>query len=288
MLSASLMKLSFIIVNYNVTDLLRNCLHSIQKYANGVDYECVIIDNDSPDVSWKVLKEEFPEFHFIENKANEGFSKANNKAIQQAKGEYLLLLNPDTELEGNYIKELLAFADLQTDFGCLGVRFHDAKGNFLPECKRSAPDVINSFKKLFLPFSKNEQKNYYRNDIPEDAIAKVEVITGAFMLIKRKVYEEVGGLDERYFMYGEDIDLCYTLLKNGYQNWYYGPYSILHYKGESTIKDEKYLKNFFGAMQIYIQKYYSQHTLSFFFIQMGLFLRYRIALLNYSIKKAFS
>ena len=282
------MKLSFIIVNYNVTVLLRNCLRSIQKYATGIDYECIVIDNQSSDTSWKDLIQEFPEFHFIENQSNEGFSKANNKAVAQAKGEYILLLNPDTELEGFYLQELLDFADQQKDFGCLGVCFHDAEGNFLPECKRSAPDILNSFKKLFLPFSKNEQKSYYRNDIPEDAIAKVEVITGAFMLIKRNLYQKIGGLDERYFMYGEDIDLCYTLLRNGYQNWYYGKYSILHYKGESTIKDGKYLKNFFGAMKLYVEKYYRQNLFQFLFLSLGLSLRYRIALLSYHIKKAFS
>ncbi|MGL6126694.1 glycosyltransferase family 2 protein, partial [Chryseobacterium artocarpi] len=252
------MKLSVIIVNYNVTQLLRNCLLSLQKYIKDVDYEVIVIDNASTDTSWKDLIPGFPNIHFISSNINGGFSKANNKAIKTAKGEYVLLLNPDTELEGFYIKELLDFSDSKVKFGCLGVRMHDAEGNFLPESKRSVPDMFNSFEKLFTNLKNNNSKSYYRNDIGEDAIAEVEVITGAFLLIKRAVYEEIGGLDESYFMYGEDIDLCYTLLRKGYENYYYGNASLLHHKGESTVKDEVYLKRFYGAMQIFIDKYYKE------------------------------
>lgn len=277
------MKLSIIIVNYNVTQLLKNCLFSIQKFLNEVDYEVIVIDNQSPDSSWKELINEFPSVQFIENSANEGFAKANNKAAKSAIGEYILLLNPDTEIEGNYMKEILDFADNQVNFGCLGVRFHDFNGNFLPECKRSVPNVLNSFEKLFTPIqSKNlTKKSYYRNDISETEIAEVEVITGAFLLIKRNLYLEIGGLDETYFMYGEDIDLCYTLLRKGYKNWYFGKYSILHIKGESTIKDRKYLENFYGAMQIFIEKYYKkQSPLQYQFLKIGLKLRHQFAKLQ--------
>ncbi len=271
------MKLSVIIVNYNVTQLLRSCLLSLQKYIREIEYEVVVIDNASTDTSWQELITEFPDIHFISSETNGGFSKANNQAIQAAKGEYILLLNPDTEFEGFYMKELLDFADAQPSFGCLGVRMHDVEGNFLPESKRSVPDMFNSFEKLFTNFKKNNSKSYYRNDIEENEVAEVDVVTGAFLLAKKAVYEKIGGLDEAYFMYGEDIDLCYTFLRNGYKNFYYGKVSILHYKGESTIKNEVYLSRFYGAMQIFIDKYYKESKpVQYSFLKAGLKLRHQI------------
>jgi len=274
-------KLSVIIVNYNVTKLLRNCLHSIEKYLPSIHYEVIVADNRSTDESWKVLIEEFPKVKFLALEENFGFAKANNLAVKNALGEYILILNPDTEIESNDIKTLLDFADSKENFGCLGVRMHDANGNFLPESKRSVPDMFNSFEKLFTGFKKNNSKSYYRNDIGEFDIAEVEVITGAFFLCKKAVYEKVGGLDEKYFMYGEDVDLCYTLLQNGFQNYYYGEISILHHKGESTIKDEVYLERFYGAMQIFIDKYYkTQKPIQYSFLKAGLQLRHKIELIK--------
>ncbi|MDR6920947.1 GT2 family glycosyltransferase [Chryseobacterium sp. 2987] len=271
------MKLSVIIVNYNVTRLLRSCLLSVQKYTDKETCEIIVIDNASTDSSWKDLVSEFPEVRFIASESNDGFAIANNKAIKTASGEYLLILNPDTELEGFYMQELLDFADSKPDFGGLGVRMHDAEGVFLPESKRSVPDMFNSFEKLFTNFKKNNSKSYYRNDINEYAVAEVEVVTGAFLLVKKDVYEKIGGLDEAYFMYGEDIDLCYTLLKHGYKNYYYGKASILHHKGESTVKDEVYLERFYGAMQIFIDKYYkSSKPVQYSFLKAGLKLRHKI------------
>lgn len=275
------MKLSVIIVNYNVTNLLRNCLHSIEKYLPSIHYEVIVADNRSTDESWKILIEEFPKVKFLALKENFGFAKANNLAIENALGEYILILNPDTEIESNDFKILLNFADSKENFGCLGVRMHDANGNFLPESKRSVPDMFNSFEKLFTGFKKTNSKSYYRNDIGEFDIAEVEVITGAFFLCKKAVYEKVGGLDEKYFMYGEDVDLCYTLLQNGFQNYYYGEISILHHKGESTIKDEVYLERFYGAMQIFIDKYYkTQKPIQYSFLKAGLQLRHKIELIK--------
>lgn len=271
------MRLSVIIVNYNVTQLLRNCLLSVRKYLADINYEVIVVDNASTDLSWKNLISEFPEVHFISSETNDGFAKGNNKAIKAAKGEYLLLLNPDTELEGFCMKEILDFADSHKDFGCLGVRMHDAEGNFLPESKRSVPDMFNSFEKLFTNFKKNNSKSYYRCDINEQAVAEVDVITGAFLLVKKEVYQKVGGLDEAYFMYGEDIDLCYTLLRNGFKNFYYGKASILHHKGESTVKNEVYLERFYGAMHIFIDKYYRKSKpVQYSFLKAGLNLRHKI------------
>ena len=263
--------------------MLRNCLNSILQYISNVDYEVIVMDNLSPDDSWKVLIDEFPNVKFIENTANEGFAKANNKAAKLATGEYILLLNPDTEFEGNMMKEILDFTDLQSNFGCLGVRLHDLEGRFLPESKRSVPSVYNSFEKLFTPFSskKKSKKGYYRNHIAETDIAEVDVITGAFLLMKRNLYLEINGLDETYFMYGEDIDLCYTLIRKGYKNWYFGKSSVLHIKGESTVKDKKYLENFYGAMQIFIRKYYKkQNPIQYLFLKLGLKVRHFIAKLQ--------
>lgn len=265
------MKLSIIIVHYNVSDLLRNCVKSLQKYILNLEFEIIVIDNCSPDESWKILIEEFSDVKFIASTENKGFSCANNTAVKTAKGEYILLLNPDTEFEGFYMKEILQFADSIEQFGCLGVRMHDKKGNFLPESKRAVPDMVNSFEKLFTNYKNNTKKSYYRTDIGEFDIAEVEVITGAFFLVKKKVYEKVGGLDEAYFMYGEDIDLCYTLLREGFKNFYYGKSSILHYKGESSVKDKIYFDRFYGAMQIFLNKYYrKQNPLKFKLLSAGL------------------
>jgi GT2 family glycosyltransferase len=184
------------------------------------------------------------------------------------------------------MKDILEFADQQKDLGCLGIRMHDAAGNFLPESKRSVPDMFNSFEKLFINFKKKKSKSYYRNDIKEFDIAEVEVITGAFLLIKRDLYLEIGGLDEKYFMYGEDIDICFTLLLKKYKNWYYGKSSILHHKGESTVRDTKYLERFYGAIQIFIDKYYKmQKPVQHRFLSAGLKLRHRMEARNLNQKK---
>lgn len=267
------MQLSFIIVNYNVTELLRKCLLSIQKYSDGLSYEVIIVDNDSSDQSWKELIREFSSFKFIAADANLGFAKANNRAVEHAAGAWLYFLNPDTELEGYYLQEILEFASMQKNFGSLGLRMHNAEGNFLPESKRAVPDVINSFQKLFIGQKTFGKKSYYRDDINENDIAPVEILTGANLLIRKETYLKAGGFDERYFMYGEDIDLCYTLLNMGLQNFYYGKFSVLHHKGESTVKDEKYLRNFYGAMDLFIDKYYQDKPLQKMILKMGLLLK---------------
>lgn len=268
------MKVSVIIVHYQVKNLLRNCILSIQKYFQGFDYEIIVVDNNSPNPEWKVLIDEFDKVNFIELKENLGFSKANNIGVKSAKSEYVYILNPDTEIEENYFQEILDFADNQDKFGALGLRMHDADGKFLPESKRSVPALVNSFEKLFTKLN-NDSKTYYRNDVSETEIAEVEVMTGANLLMKKAVYEEVGGFDERYFMYGEDIDLCYTILRKGYKNFYYGKYSILHYKGESTVRDKIYLERFFGAMDIFIDKYYKkQKPFQYVLMKIGLKLKH--------------
>lgn len=263
------MKVSVIIVHYQVKDLLKKCILSIQKYFKELDYEIIVVDNNSPNSDWKVLINEFPDVNFITLGGNLGFSKANNIGVKSAKGEYVYILNPDTEIESDF-QNVLDFADEQNKFGALGLRMHDADGVFLPESKRSVPGLFNSFEKLFTRVN-NDSKTYYRNDVDEFGVDEVEVMTGANLLMKKSVYEEVGGFDENYFMYGEDIDLCYTILQSGYKNFYYGKSSILHYKGESTVYDKIYLDRFFGAMDIFIKKYYrKQKPLQYFLMKIGL------------------
>ncbi|SIT98057.1 Glycosyltransferase, GT2 family [Epilithonimonas bovis DSM 19482] len=270
------MKVSVIIVHYQVPGFLKNCIFSIQENFLGFDYEIIVVDNHSPDPSWKALMDEFPQVHFVLLDENLGFSKANNLGVKQAKAEYVYILNPDTEIEGDYFKEVLDFADSQDALGAVGLRMHNAKGLFLPESKRSVPALVNSFEKLFTKLS-NDSKTYYRNDIDETDIAEVDIMTGANLLMKKTVYEEVGGFDERYFMYGEDIDLCYTILQRGYKNYYYGRYAILHHKGESTIKDGLYLSRFFGAMDLFIKKYYRrQQPFQYIIMRLGLKLKHNI------------
>ena len=263
------MKVSVIIVHYQVKNLLKKCILSIQKYFKELDYEIIVVDNNSPNSDWKVLINEFPDVNFITLEENLGFSKANNIGVKSAKGEYVYILNPDTEIESDF-QDVLDFADEQNKFGALGLRMHDAEGVFLPESKRSVPGLFNSFEKLFTRVN-NDSKTYYRNDVVEFGVDEVEVMTGANLLMKKSVYEEVGGFDENYFMYGEDIDLCYTILQSGYKNFYYGKSSILHYKGESTVYDKIYLDRFFGAMDIFIKKYYrKQKPLQYFLMKIGL------------------
>ncbi len=270
------MKLSVLIVNYNGTRVLRNCLLSLEKYITEVTYEVIVIDNLSPDQSWKSLISQFPRVQFIAAEENGGFAKANNRIARLANGEFILLLNPDTELEDQSMADLITFAKSQDHFGCLGVRLHDLNGNFLPESKRIVPDPLSSFKKLFL-IGKQKRTSYYRTDIGEYDVAPVEVITGAFLLTRKEVYLAIGGLDEQYFMYGEDIDLCYTLLQAGYTNWYYGKTSVLHIKGECTVKDDVYLERFYGAMQIFVNKYYRSNRILHTVLSLGLKSRHFLA-----------
>lgn len=277
------MKLSVIILHYNVATLLRSCLNSIIQNIKYFEYEIIVVDNNSPDPEWKVVASEFPRVKFIAEKENKGFAYGNNVGVQQASGEFILLLNPDTELLGDHFHQIIQFASNQKHFGCLGVRMQDAMGNFLPESKRAVPDLFNSFEKLFLTKRQNSSKSYYRNDIDEYETAPTEVITGAFFLCRRSVYLDVGGLDERYFMYGEDIDLCYTLLRNGFRNWYYGGYSILHYKGESTVKDALYLRRFYGAMQVFLTKYYKEAK-PFHYVLLSAGLRFKWLLEHLKLK----
>ena len=248
------MKLSVVILNYNVRYFLEQCILSVQKAISGIDAEIIIIDNDSKDGSCEMVKSFFPEITLIENKVNVGFSKANNQAVAVAKGEYVCILNPDTAVEEDTFKNAIRFYEKTENIGALGVYLMDGTGNFLPESKRNLTTPKVSLLKL-LGFN----TKYYANHLSETSNGPVEVLVGAFMLIKKDIYNEVGGFDEDYFMYGEDIDLSYKITQAGYQNYYLGSTSVLHYKGESTKKDDAYFDRFYGAMQIFYKKHFHKN-----------------------------
>jgi GT2 family glycosyltransferase len=275
------MKLSVIIVNYNVRPYLTACLDSVQRALEGVESEVFVVDNHSDDDSVEVVGRDYAWVHLINNRENLGFSKANNIAIRQAKGEYILLLNPDTVVAEDTLKNAVGFMDQHPEAGGAGVRMHNADGTLAPESRRAIPTPFVAARKM-LGFT----KRYYMSYLSWDAPAQIEVVSGAFMLLRRKAILEVGLLDEDFFMYGEDIDLSYRLLQGGWQNWYL-PYDIVHYKGQSTSKsDFRYVHVFYQAMLIFFRKHYSH--LSFFFslpVKVAIYFRASLALIDIVRKK---
>ena len=259
------MKLSIIIVNYNVQHFLEQCLHSVRKAVKNVSAEIFVVDNNSVDGSVAMVKEKFPEAQLIENKKNTGFSYANNQAIKISKGEYVLLLNPDTVVEEDTFSKVVAFMDAHPDAGGLGVKMLDGKGNFLPESKRGLPTPAVAFYKIFglsrlFPRSKTFGR-YHLGFLDKDKTHEVEILSGAFMLMRKSVLDKVGLLDETFFMYGEDIDLSYRILLGGYKNYYFPETRIIHYKGESTRKSSvNYVFVFYKAMVIFAEKHFSQNN----------------------------
>lgn len=253
------MRLSVIILNYNVRYFLEQCIISVERSIKDIDAEIIVVDNNSTDDSGALMRTVFPYITFIENKENVGFAIANNQAVAIAKGEYVCILNPDTAVSDNCFKDALAYADQHSDMGALGTFLMDGTGGFLPESKRNLPTPSVALKKML---GKGNGKNgYYASHISEKENGEVPILVGAFMLLKREIYEQVGGFDEDYFMYGEDIDFSYRIEKAGYKNRYIGEIKTLHYKGESTTRDNTYLKRFYGAMHIFYDK---QLTLSGF------------------------
>lgn len=250
------MKLSVVILNYNVRYFLQQCILSVQRATKNIEAEIIVIDNASSDDSCTMIKELFPNITLIENKENVGFSKANNQAVKVAKGEYVCILNPDTAVAEGTFEKCLGISESSKKIGAIGVYLLDGTGNFLPESKRNVPTPFISLLKI-LGFT----KKYYASKLSEKATGSVPVLVGAFMFLKREVYNQVNGFDEDYFMYGEDIDLSYKIEQAGYKNHYIGSTETLHYKGESTQKDADYLDRFYGAMQIFYKKHLNTNPL---------------------------
>lgn len=257
------MKLSIVIVNYNVKYFLEQCLHAAQKAAAKLSSEIIVVDNNSVDGSCQMVTEKFPEVLLIGNQKNAGFSKANNQAIRISKGEYVLLLNPDTVVDEDCFLKIVEFMDQTPDAGGLGVKMIDGKGRYLPESKRGLPTPEVAFWKMFgfsklFPHSKRFGR-YHLGYLDNNQTHEVEVLAGAFMLLRHKTLDQVGLLDEDYFMYGEDIDLSYRITQSGFKNYYFPGTTIIHYKGESTKKGSiNYVKVFYNAMIIFAKKHFSK------------------------------
>lgn len=256
------MQLSIVIVNYNVRYFLEQCLLSVQRAVEGIEAEVFVVDNASADGSVEMVQQKFPFVKTIANKNNVGFSKANNQAIGIAAGKYVLLLNPDTVVAEDTFTKCIAFMDARSDAGALGVRMVEGKGNFLPESKRGLPTPSVAFYKTFglsklFPKSKTFGR-YHLGFLSEHETNEVEILSGAYMFMRKSALDKTGLLDETFFMYGEDVDLSYRIIKAGYKNFYFADTTIIHYKGESTKKGSlNYVKVFYNAMIIFARKHFS-------------------------------
>lgn len=279
------MDLSVIIVNYNVKALLEQTLLSVYKAIHHLSVEVIVVDNHSADDSCSMVKEKFGQAVLIENRENVGFSRANNQGIRIAKGRYILLLNPDTVISEDTFTSSIDFMDRNPNAGALGVRMIDGSGNFLPESKRGLPTPAVAFYKMsglarIFPRSRTFGA-YHLGYLGEHEINKVDILSGAFMLIRKEVLDKTGLLDESFFMYGEDIDLSYRIVKAGYDNYYFPGTTIIHYKGESTKKHSiNYVKIFYQAMAKFAEKHFSkQQGLWFgFFINLAIYGRAFLAM----------
>jgi GT2 family glycosyltransferase len=267
------MQLSVIILNYNVRYFLEQCVLSVQQALKGIDGEVIVVDNNSYDDSCAMMKTRFPEVQLIENKVNAGFPKGNNIGVAAAKGKYICILNPDTVVAGDTFKKVLAFAERQTGLGAIGARLVDGTGAFLPESKRGVPTpwvAVAKIAGLYKFFPRQAAFNkYYAQHLNDNETGEIEILTGAFMVMERSLYLEAGGFDEGCFMYSDDIDLSYTLLQKGRKNYYFHETTVIHYKGESTVKDDTYMRRFREAMQFFYKKHFRSSPVFDLFMRAG-------------------
>ena len=285
------MNLSVIIVNYNVKHYLCQCLESLRRALKDIDAEVIVVDNHSRDESIPYVRELFPEVVYVESNHNLGFARANNVAIKQCKGDYVLLLNPDTIVGEQTIKKVLEWMDSHPDAGASGVKMLKSDGDKAMESRRGLPTPMTAFYKmtgLCSRFPKHKKMgHYYMGYLPWDQPAEIEVVSGAFCMLRKEALDKVGLLDEDFFMYGEDIDLSYRLIKGGYHNWYL-PETILHYKGESTQKSSfRYVHVFYEAMLIFFRKHYGGASLWLTLpIKTAIYLKATLALIQMQTQKA--
>jgi GT2 family glycosyltransferase len=277
------LKLAVIIVNYNVRHFLEQALLSVRKASEGLSVETWVVDNNSVDDSVAMVQHKFPEVKLIANRENVGFSTANNQAIRLSTAEYVLLLNPDTVVQADTFQKTLDFMDSRPDVGGLGVRTIDGSGKFLPESKRGFPSPWVAFCKAFglsALFPKSPLFNrYYLGYLSEFESHEIDVLVGSFMLMRRSVLDKIGLLDEAFFMYGEDIDLSYRIVKGGFKNYYFADTTIIHYKGESTKKGSlNYVRVFYGAMIIFAKKHFQGQQATSFIALMQAAVWFRAAL----------
>lgn len=263
------MLLSVVIVNYNVKHFLEQCLCSVQKAVAGMQAEVIVVDNHSSDKSLDYLQPKFPQVVFIANDVNLGFAKACNQGLARSSGQYVLFLNPDTIVPEDCFTRCIEFFKTHEQAGALGIKMIDGKGRFLKESKRAFPSPMTSLYKLFglarlFPRSRVFSR-YHLGHLDAEQDHEVDVLAGAFMMIRKDVLDKVGGFDETFFMYGEDVDLSYRIQKAGYRNYYFSGSHIVHFKGESTRKESvNYVKMFYNAMSIFVRKHYGGSKAGFF------------------------
>jgi GT2 family glycosyltransferase len=252
---------------------LELCVLSVQQAIKNLDAEIIVVDNNSPDDSCAMMKQHFPGITLIENKENSGFPKGNNIGVSAAKGEYICILNPDTVVAEDTFTKVLTFAKNQPNLGIAGAKMIDGRGNFLPESKRGVPTPWVAFTKIggFYKLLPKQQifNRYYAQHLSEYQTGKACILPGCFMVMRRSLYLEVGGFDEDCFMYSDDIDLSYTVLKKGLDNYYFADAPVIHYKGESTVKDGTYMKRFREAMQFFYQKHFRRSPLFDILMKVG-------------------
>ena len=284
--------MSVIVVNYNVRYFLEQSLHSVQKACFNIDSEIIVVDNNSTDGSRDFLIPLFPNVNFIWNETNVGFAKANNQAAAVAKGDFILFLNPDTLLPEDCIEKCLHFFEKHKDAGAIGIKMIDGTGKFLKESKRAFPSPLTSLFKLsgltrLFPRSKIFGR-YHLGHLSENKNQVVDVLAGAFMMVPKTVLEEIGTFDERFFMYGEDVDLSYRIQQAGYKNYYFSESTIIHFKGESTKRGSlNYVRLFYRAMSLFVKKHYSgsKAGIFIFLIQMAIVVRAGFSALGNLLKK---
>lgn len=287
------MELSVIIVNYNVKHLLEQCLYSVAWAADGIQTEVFVVDNCSSDDSVAYLTPRFPGVHFIENKVNAGFGKANNQALAMASGKYVLFLNPDTIVPEDCFFKCFAFMEAQEKAGATGVKMINGQGKFLKESKRGFPSPsISLFKMTGLTALFPRSKffaGYYLGHLDENRDHEAPVLSGAFMWVRKAVLDITGGFDEQFFMYAEDIDLSYRIIQSGFRNFYFSGTTILHYKGESAPKNAAYVKQFYKAMSQFVRKYFSKTSWGIYplLLNTAIWLRSGIEYLKTHVKNAF-
>ena len=255
------MDLSVVIINYQTFELTRDTINSILKYSYPFSYEIIVVDNASKDNSLDKLKDYFKDLvKFIPSGQNNGFAAGNNQGLKLASGKYVLLLNSDTVVWQNTLEDIYNYMENNPNVGACGCRVLLANGNLDRACKRSFPNIKNSFYRLF-HIPTNSSKNDYNLDLPDNEIYEIECLTGAFMFIRQKCLDSVGLLDETFFMYGEDIDLCYRIKQDNWKIVYYGKAIITHFKGASSKKQKfKLIYEFYRAMYIYYKKHLSNTT----------------------------
>jgi glycosyltransferase involved in cell wall biosynthesis len=282
--------ISIIIVNYRVPYFLEQCLQSVRVAARDLEAEVIVVDNASGDGSIEYLRPRFPEVRFLESATNLGFARASNRGYRESKGEYILFLNPDTLISEDSLRAPVRFIQDRPEAGALGIRMIDGMGKFLPESKRAFPDPITAFYKIIglsrlFPRSPRFAR-YHLGHLSADDNQVVDVVSGAFFLVRRSVVEQVGVFDEQFFMYGEDVDLSYRIQTAGYTNYYFAESSILHFKGESTQKQAlRYVRLFYGAMSQFVRKHQLHNGFFTAGIQVAIGLRALASLMRRTIQR---